>query len=362
MKKLSFLNVPAIGAALTGLILVMTPTGPSHAQNAVPPIGLNVASIEKVAGGFMFVEGPVWHHQTPAPGALAAASGPTSFFGDFLLFSDIPANIIYKWTESRGIEVFRTNTSAANGNTLDLNNRLITCEGFPNRRVVRMNLDGTLTTLASRYLGRKLNAPNDVVVKSDGTIYFTDPPYSTPTENLELNFFGVWKLDLAHGTLVPIITNLVRPNGIALGPGEKKLYVNDSCRPGEANPAGAECVASGSQGVIRVWDVLPDGSVANGRVFARLLDPTAADGVPDGMKVDIRGNVYSTGPGGVWVLDPNGTLLGRIRLPETAANVGWGPANWPFLLAGSRDFQTLYVTASTGLYRVRLKIPGCGRC
>jgi sugar lactone lactonase YvrE len=192
-------------------------------------------------------------------------------------------------------------------------------------------------------------------------IYFTDPPYSTPDAEIEQDFYGVYRIDLQKGTLTAEIRTFVRPNGIALSPDEKNLYVNDSCSPGDKNPAGTECVASGSQGIIRVYDVAADGSVSHGQTFARTTGPSS-EGVPDGMKVDPHGNVYTTGPRGIWVFNPQGNLIGRINMPEVPANLGWGPANWPFFLATDADFHTLYVTARTGLYRVRLKIPGCGRC
>jgi len=350
-----------IGFALAAftLFLVVSPSSADDQEkekdkgDKTPP--LQVLSIEKVATSFLFVEGPVWHH-----GGNAAQS-PPSLVGDFLFFSDIPANIIYKWSETSGIQVFRSDSSASNGNTLDLQGRLITCEGFPRRRVVRTNLDGTLTTLVDRYLGKKLNAPNDVVVKSDGTIYFTDPPYSTPDAQLELDFFGVYRLNPQTGVIKVVVKDFVRPNGLVLSPDESQLYINDSCSPGDKTPTGKECVASGSQGLLKVYDIEEDGSLSKGKVFAHTIDSTK-EGVPDGMKVDSQGNVYTTGPGGIWVFDPRGRLLGRINMPEVPANCGWGPVKWPMLLSQTDDGQPLYVTARTSLYRVRLKIPGCGRC
>lgn len=362
MERTKFLMTAVAGLAIAVLLV-----GSSRAQiaegesdgSATAPT-LQVLSIEKIATNFQLVEGPVWHHSRQLPGALAQT--PVSLVGDFLFFSDILANITYKWSEQFGVEVFRTDTSSGNGETLDLQGRLITCEGFPRRRVVRINSDGTVVSLADHYLGKRLNAPNDVVVKSDGTMYFTDPPYSTPTPDLELNFFGVYHLDPKTGILNPVVKDFVRPNGIASSPDESKLYIDDSCSPGDRTPTGdKECVTSGSQGLIKVYDVHPDGSLSGGQVFAHEIDPTTA-GVPDGMKLDSRGNVYSTGPGGVWVFSPKGHLLGRITMPEVSSNVGWGPANWPMLLAEDGDLQTLYVCAQTGLYRVRLKVPRCGRC
>ncbi|NEP15079.1 MAG: galactose-1-epimerase [Symploca sp. SIO2C1] len=266
--------------------------------------------VEKVAAGFKFTEGPVWHSD------------------GFLLFSDIPANIIYKWQPEQKTEIFRQPSGKANGNTLDLSGRLITAE-HSNRRVSRTEKDGTIVTLASHYQGKRLNSPNDLVVKSDGSIYFTDPPYGIKSEQEELGFYGVYRL-APDGTLTLLVDDFVRPNGIVFSPDETKLYVNDSQR-----------------GHIRVFDVKPDGMLGKGKLFAE-LKPPSREGAADGMKVDIKGNVYSTGPGGVWVFAPSGNLLGIIETPEAPANIAWGDS----------DYQTLYITARTSLYRIRLKVPG----
>jgi sugar lactone lactonase YvrE len=322
MTKRTFLRMGGIGfalAAFTSVLVVSSSRADDQEQEKDNHAAvLKVLSIEKVATGFQFVEGPVWHH-----GGNAAQS-PPSLVGDFLFFSDIPANIIYKWSQASGVQLFRADSSATNGNTLDLQGRLISCEGFPRRRVVRTNLDGTVTVLADHYEGKRLNAPNDVVVKSDGTIYFTDPPYSTPTEELELGFFGVYQFNPETGVLKVVVEDFVRPNGLALSPDETKLYVNDSCSPGDTTPNGEkECVASGSQGLLKVYKIERSGSLNEGEVFAHAVDPTKA-GVPDGMKVDTQGNVYTTGPGGIWVFNRRGRLLGRIDIPEVPANCGWG--------------------------------------
>jgi sugar lactone lactonase YvrE len=267
-------------------------------------------SVTKIAGGFEFTEGPVWHPE------------------GFLLFSDIPANTIYKWTPNPAIEVFRRPSGNANGNTLDLQGRLITAEHLY-RRVSRTEKNGTITILASEYQGKKLNSPNDLVVKSDGSIYFTDPPYGIKPKEAELSFSGVYRLT-PDGSLTLLVDDFMRPNGIAFSPDETKLYVNDS-----------------QEGHIRVFDVLPDGTITNGRLFAEQKDPSQK-GVPDGMKVDREGNVYSTGPGGVWVFSPSGTLLGIIAVPEVPANLAWG----------DRDYQTLYITARHSVYAIPVKIGG----
>jgi gluconolactonase len=279
-------------------------------KNTVPDILDDSAKLEKVAGNFQFIEGPIWHPD------------------GFLLFSDIPANIIYKFGSNQQVEVFRRPSGKANGNTLDKENRLLTAE-HENRRVSRTEKDGKVITLADRYEGKKLNSPNDLVVKSDGSIYFTDPSYGVSKEQEELGFYGVYRL-ASDGKLTLLVKDLVLPNGIAFSPDEQKLYVNNS----EAK-------------YIAVFDVKPDGTVTNERLFADLKDASQG-GVPDGLKVDLQGNVYSTGPGGVWILSPDGKLLGKISVPETATNLAWGES----------DRKTLYITAYTSLYRIRLKIAG----
>ena len=270
------------------------------------------AQVEQIASGFQFVEGPVWHPD------------------GYLLFSDIPANVIYKWTPGASeAEVYRQPSNHSNGLTLDGENRLVAAEH--DRRVSRAEADGTVVPIAERYQGKRLNSPNDIVVKSDGSIYFTDPPYGLPkqTEGKELAYNGVFRW-APDGTLTLLDDSFVRPNGLAFSPDEKTLYVDDS-----------------AEVHIRAFEVLPDGTLANGRTFADLSDP-GQDGVPDGMKVDVRGNVFCTGPGGIWVLSPEGETLGRIEAPEVPANLAWGDA----------DGKTLYITARTGLYRMRTKTGG----
>jgi gluconolactonase len=279
-------------------------------KNTVQDILDDSAKLEKVAGNFQFIEGPIWHPD------------------GFLLFSDIPANIIYKFASNQQVEVFRRPSGQANGNTLDKENRLLTAE-HENRRVSRTEKDGKVIALADRYEGKRLNSPNDLVVKSDGSIYFTDPSYGVSKDQEELGFYGVYRL-ASDGKLTLLVKDLVLPNGIAFSPDEQKLYVNNS----EAK-------------YIAVYDVKPDGTVTNERLFADLKDASQG-GVPDGLKVDLEGNVYSTGPGGVWILSPDGKLLGKISVPETATNLAWGES----------DGKTLYITANTSLYRIRLKIAG----
>ena len=263
--------------------------------------------LEKLAGDFQFIEGPIWHPD------------------GFLLFSDIPANTIYKFASNQQLEIFRRPSGKANGNTLDKENRLITAE-HSNRRISRTETDGKVIELVAKYEGKRLNSPNDLVVKSDGSIYFTDPPYGINKEQEELGFYGVYRLT-PDGKLTLLVKDIVLPNGIAFSPDEKKLYVNNS-----------------EAGYIAVFDVKPDGNVTNQRVFAELKDASQS-GVPDGLKVDVEGNVYSTGPGGVWIFSPSGKLLGKISVPETATNLAWG----------DRDYKTIYITGSKSLYRIRLK-------
>lgn len=266
--------------------------------------------VEKVAVGFEFTEGPLWYPK------------------GFLLFSDIPANTIYQWTPNKKPKIFRRPSGNANGNTLDREGRLIAAE-HSNRRVSRTEKDSTVVTLASHYKGKRLNSPNDLVVKSDGSIYFTDPSYGISCDQEELGFYGVYRL-APNGTLSLLVKDFVRPNGIAFSPDEKKLYVNDS-----------------QAGHIRIFNVKSDGILENGRIFAQQKDPSK-QGVPDGMKVDVKGNVYSTGPGGVWVFSPSGNLLGLIKVPEAPTNLAWG----------DHDYKTLFITAETSLYCIRLKIVG----
>ena len=305
-------NLPG-GAVLTGQTPqhltvhgFYTKQSKNNLEEILPPN----AQVEKIAGGFEFTEGPVWHPD------------------GFLLFSDIPANTIYKWQPEEQPKIFRQPSGNANGNTLDNAKRLITAE-HGNRRVSLTEKDGEITTLASHYQGKQLNSPNDLAVKSDGSIYFTDPPYGIETEQEELGFYGVYRL-APDGKLTLLVDDFVRPNGIVFSPDETKLYVNDS-----------------EKGHIRVFDVQPNGTLDRGRLFAN-LKPPSKKGAADGMKVDIKGNVYSTGPGGVWIFAPNGELLGIIETPEAPANIAWG----------DRDYQTLYITARNGLYRIQLQIPG----
>jgi gluconolactonase len=264
---------------------------------------------ECLASGFQFTEGPIWQPDGS------------------LLFSDIPANRIYRWTPDGGAEVWREPTGNSNGLTLDRQNRLIACE-HTGRRVSRTESDGTVVALADQYEGGRLNSPNDVVVKSDDTVYFTDPPYGIQPEEREQPCNGVYRI-LPNGALELLIDDFDRPNGLAFSPDESILYIDDSPRRH-----------------VRAFDVRSDGTLTNSRVFADMDHPQP--GSPDGMKIDEAGNLYVTGATGVWVFESDGTHLGVIVTPERPANCVWG----------DDDRTSLYITARTSLYRVRVKVPG----
>lgn len=262
--------------------------------------------VEKLAGGFQFTEGPVW---------VAV--------GHELLFSDIPANRIVRFKDGT-CDTFRKPSNNANGLTLDRQGRLIACEhGL--RRVTRTETDGAITVLADHYQGKRLNSPNDAVVRGDGTIYFTDPPYGVRYEEREVDFQGVYRISPDGKTLTLVVKDFHMPNGLAFSPDEKILYINDTER-----------------GHIRAFDVAADGTLTYGRVFAGRT-PGA-----DGMKVDIEGNVYCTTSAGVMVFNGTGKQLGTFSLPEQPANCAFGDV----------DGKSLYVTCRTGLYRLRLTVPG----
>ncbi len=270
-------------------------------------------TLEQVATGFGFTEGPIW-------------------CGDYLLFSDIPRNRIVRWqmhSEGPAVTTFRSPSGNSNGLTLDRSGRLIACE-HSTRRVTRTEVDGSVSVLADRYDGRRLNSPNDVVVRSDGSVYFTDPPYGLADTVVwkEMSFNGVYRI-APDGKLVLLADDFDRPNGLAFSPDEAILYVNDSARRH-----------------IRAFDVSADGDVNNSRVLIEMQLPGI--GGPDGMKVDQEGNIYCTGPGGIWVMNPDGKHLGTIVLLESPANFAWGDPDW----------RTLYVTARTSVYRLRLSVPG----
>lgn len=289
------------------------------------------AVVEKLAEGFDWSEGPVW---VPRDNCL--------------LFSDVPQNVVYRWREGQGIDVFlkpsgytgsvaRGGESGSNGLALDREGRLLLCQ-HGDRRVARWE-NGRFVTLADRYLGRPLNSPNDLVVKSNGDIYFTDPPYGMTAESRRdpnaLPFCGVYRISRT-GELTLLVSDMTRPNGIAFSPDEKTLYVaqSDPERP--------------------LWMAFPlkeDGTLEEGKVFfdAKPWLEAGLKGLPDGMKVDVHGNIFATGPGGVNVFTSDGTFLGRIRITVPAANCAFG-----------NDGSVLYITADMYLLRVKTKTKGLG--
>ena len=246
-------------------------------------------------------EGPLWWHE-----------------GDYLLFSDIHNNRRMKWTAQDGVSLFHEPTNRANGLTRDPSGRLLACEHLT-RRVTRMEPDGSITVVASNYRGRRLNRPNDVIVKSDGSIYFTDPGFPAPGMDLDWN--GVYHVTPDLGTISLIVWDFSRPNGLAFSPDESVLYINDTRRRH-----------------IRAFDLEPNGMplIATDRVFCDLGGER--EGNPDGMKVDSEGNVYCGGSGGIWVIDPSGKHLGTINhgAPGTT-NVAFGGSDWKTLFFTTRN-------------------------
>ena len=289
-------------------------------DNSVKALIDPASELTKVASGFIFTEGPIWDRSC-----------------QMLHFSDIPANTMYSWSAATGVTVKRKPSNNTNGNTLDHAGRMLSCEHHT-RRVTREGPDG-IEVLASHYKGKRLNSPNDVIVASDGAIIFTDPHYGLmeglggPGEQ-ELAFRGVYRL--ASGATEPtlLVDDFSAPNGLALSLDERTLYIDDTI---------------GMH--LRAFDVNDDWTLSNGRMlfeFPRGLD----EGVPDGLKLDKHGNIYCTGPYGVWIISPRGEALGCIHLPEVTANLNWG----------EDDVQTLFLTASTSVYAVRtLARGGYGR-
>jgi gluconolactonase len=292
------------------------------------------AKIEKLAGGFLFTEGPIWIPRTDDTDG-------------YLLFSDPNNNLIYRWTQDGQLSIFMTKSGyrgmdigeygqpGSNGLTLDKQDRL-TINQHGNRRVVRMEKNGQLTVLADRYEGKRLNSPNDLVYKSDGALYFTDPPFGLPKffddPRKELPYSGVFRVS-PDGKQVQLLTNeLTGPNGLAFSPDEKYFYVDNWDE---------------KKKIIMRYEVNVNGTLSNGKVF---FDMTSADGEDalDGMKVDQEGNLYVSGPGGLWIISAVGKHLGTIVGPEHPHNFAWG----------DDDGRTLYLCAKTGLYRIRLNIAG----
>ena len=288
------------------------------------------ATLEKLTGGYIWTEGPVWDKKH-----------------GYLLFSDIPNNAIMKWEPSKGAslflkpsgyygsEPFTGHEPGSNGLTFDSQGRLVMNQ-HGNRRIARKEADGKETVLADHYEGKRFNSPNDLAYKSNGDLYFTDPAYGLPKQlddpQKELPFQGVYRLT-PDGKVTVLDKDLKAPNGIAFSPDQKILYVNDSIE-------------------VKWWayDVQKDGSVANKRLLLDGNDQKKnGPGTADGMKVDEHGNLYSAGPGGILVISPTGKILGRFSMGVPTSNCGWG-----------EDGSTLYITANTNLYRIKLSTKGAG--
>jgi len=274
------------------------------------------ATLEKLGTGFLFTEGPLWHPR-----------------GKFLLFSDMPGDHMRRWSAADGVTTFRKPCNKSNGLAYDRQGRLLACE-HASSQVTRTETDGRIAPLATHFDGKQLNSPNDIVCTSDGAVYFTDPPYGRAKfygveRPQELTFQGVYRVGADPKSPRLLVDDFDRPNGLCFSLDEQRLFVNDTARKH-----------------IRVFAVTADGGLARGRVWAE----TKGDkpGAPDGMKIDSAGNVYCCGPGGIHVFAPDGALLEVIEMPEHTANFAWG----------DDDFQSLFITASTSLYRLRRTIAG----
>ena len=272
-------------------------------------------------------EGPLWHPD------------------GYLTYVRHRESMLMRWDPTGGVSVLRENTGEGNGCTLDRQGLLVMCEGA-NRRMTRMDANGAITPIAERWQGRRLNRPNDVVCRSDGSIYFTDPELNVPRDQRELGFAGVFRL-ATDGELHVATDACEYPNGLALSPDESILYVAIS-RLDERCILEAERHEVCTHRCIRAFDVAPDGTLSNNRIFADMS--SAEPGVPDGMKVDRAGRVYCTGSGGIWVLDPAGARLGIIRVPEVPRNLAFGGPDW----------RTLYITAGDSVYSLETKVQGIG--
>lgn len=284
------------------------------------------AKVEKVAGGFIFTEGPLWR---PSMG---------------LWFSDVIGDVVRQWSpDGKVIEILHPmgfpptmragrGLIGPNAMVADEDGAVLLCE-HANRRIVRITKDMLISVLVDRYQDKKLNSPNDLVYRSDGALYFTDPPYGMPKEDSdpakELPFNAVFRF--SHGKLQAVIKDLTRPNGIAFSPDQKTLYVDNS------DPA---------RKIWMKYDVKADGTVTNGQLMADATTDKGS-GNPDGMKLDSFGNIYSAGPGGLWIFSGAGKHLGTIKMPEIVSNCAWGD-----------DGRTLYITARTSVYRIRLSVSG----
>lgn len=335
--SLNHLIVFALAAGLFGCGHTYPTTGTierldPRLDELIPPN----AKIEKLASGFGWAEGPVWFSD-----------------GGYLVFSDVINNTDYKWKDGKGITVYlkpsgytgatpRGGEPGSNGLTRDSAGRLVLCE-HGDRRIARLEKDGTKTTLADRYEGKRFNSPNDLVYKSNGDLYFTDPPYGLEKRDedpkKELPFCGVYRLS-KDGKLTLLTADLTKPNGLAFSPDEKTLYV---------------CVSDPDRAVIMAYEVKDDGTLANGGVFfdttslvkQKIGDKAKYPGLPDGIKVDVHGNLFATCPGGIFIITPGGKHLGTLSFGEPTANLAW-----------AEDGSTLYCTSNHDLCRIRTSTKG----
>jgi gluconolactonase len=275
--------------------------------------------VDRLATGFIFTEGPIWNAE-----------------GEFLLFSDMPGDVRRRWSERDGVTEVMRPANKCNGMVYDADGNLLVCEHVTSS-LVRERPDGTRETIASHFRGKELQSPNDVVTRSDGTIYFSDPwfgrvPVFGIEREHELDFQGVYRIPAGGGEpeLAVAEDEFELPNGLCFSPDESLLYINDT-----------------HHALIRVYDVAADGTLSNGRLFFdEIGNGVIEEGVPDGMKCDERGNIWVTGPGGVWIINARGEHLGVLEVPENVGNLAWGGTDW----------RTLFIPSSTSVYRIRTKV------
>jgi gluconolactonase len=290
-------------------------TNTPHFHDLVP----RGAVLERLGTGFAFTEGPVWNHA-----------------GKFLLFSDMPGDVRRRWDAASGVTEVMRPSNKSNGMTYETSGDLLICEHVTSS-LIRQRQNGTREVIATHFEGKELNSPNDVVAAADGSIYFSDPSYGRmPVFGLEraqeLSFRGVYRVQPSGEGLQLLVDEFEQPNGLCFSPDGSLLYINDSPR-----------------GLIKVFKLRADGTLDAGSLFfAGIGTGAIEDGIPDGMKCDAEGNVYVTGPGGIWVISPGAELLGRIDVPENVGNLNWGGDDW----------KTLFICASTSLFRIDLGISG----
>jgi gluconolactonase len=271
---------------------------------------------ERLATGFLFTEGPIWH--------------PTE---QCLFFSDIPGNHVRRWSDKDGVSTFRQPSNMTNGMAWDRAGNILSCE-HATSQVTRRESNGSFTPIATHYQGKQLNSPNDIICAPEGSIYFTDPPYGRVEfygvkREQELSFQGIYRVGSSPENPLLLVDDFDRPNGLCFSLDRRRLFINDTERQH-----------------IRVFERVANGTLTGGKVWAETKG--TGPGAPDGMKIDSAGNVYCCGPGGIHVFTPDATCLGVIRVPEYTANMGWGDA----------DYRSLFIAASTSVYRIRVQVPG----